>query len=234
MKTLANLGLLLTILTSVTGGASFAAVVGVDSASSLGTNDSIGWGQFNLPAGQSVALYTGPLALVSTNGSTATASIGGDEVFMRVDQAPGGDYYGNFAPGTQLISSSHNFEGILITFDHPVYGGGAQVASGYYGAYTAIVIAFAGAHQLGTYSSAGTTTTDGLNNPVHFVGLLSDAPDITSLLFFADSVQSPDETVIGGVSLNEQVAPPVPELSLCAMMILGFAGVGFMAYRRKS
>jgi phospholipase/lecithinase/hemolysin len=30
------------------------------------------------------------------------------------------------------------------------------------------------------------------------------------------------------------IASPVPELSTWAMMILGFAGVGFMAYRRKS
>jgi hypothetical protein len=31
----------------------------------------------------------------------------------------------------------------------------------------------------------------------------------------------------------ETAAPPVPEPSTWAMMILGFAGVGFMAYRRK-
>jgi PEP-CTERM motif len=31
----------------------------------------------------------------------------------------------------------------------------------------------------------------------------------------------------------DTVAPPVPEPSTWAMMILGFAGVGFMAYRRK-
>jgi hypothetical protein len=31
----------------------------------------------------------------------------------------------------------------------------------------------------------------------------------------------------------ETHAPPVPEPSTWAMMILGFAGVGFMAYRRK-
>jgi hypothetical protein len=30
------------------------------------------------------------------------------------------------------------------------------------------------------------------------------------------------------------VAPPVPEASTWAMMILGFMGIGFMAYRRKS
>ena len=30
------------------------------------------------------------------------------------------------------------------------------------------------------------------------------------------------------------IAAPVPELSTWAMMIVGFAGLGFMAYRRKS
>jgi hypothetical protein len=132
---------------------SYAAVVGVNSSSSLGANDALGWGQINLPAGQSTKDYTGPLDVVSTNGKTATVSVGGNETFFRVDQAPGGDYFGNFASGTQLISSSHNYEGIVITFDRPVYGGGAQVSSGSYGAYTAIVIAFAGAHQLGTQRS---------------------------------------------------------------------------------
>jgi hypothetical protein len=236
MKKIASVGLLFGALTFMptTASPSYAAVIGVDSASSLGANDAIGWVQINLPAGQSVQDYTGPLNVVSTNGNTATVSVGGNETFFRVDQAPGGGYFGNFAPGTQLISSSHNYEGIMITFDQPVYGGGAQVASGSYGAYSAIVIAFSGTHQLGTYSAAGTTTTDGLNNPVHFIGLLSDAPNITSLVFFADSVLSPDETVIATVSLNEHVVPPVPEPSTWAMMILGFAGIGFMAYRRNS
>ena len=36
----------------------------------------------------------------------------------------------------------------------------------------------------------------------------------------------------GGVSVNN--VGGVPEASTWAMMILGFAGVGFMAYRRKS
>ena len=32
----------------------------------------------------------------------------------------------------------------------------------------------------------------------------------------------------------EAIAPPVPEPSTWAMMILGFFGVGFVAYRRRS
>jgi hypothetical protein len=121
---------------------SYAAVIGVDSASALGANDSIGWGQLNLPAGQAVQVYTGPLSVVSTNGNGATVSVGGDHMLVRVDQAPGGDSYGNFPPGMQLIVTNGGHEAIVINFSQPVYGGGAQVGSGSYGPYDAIVMAF--------------------------------------------------------------------------------------------
>ena len=39
---------------------------------------------------------------------------------------------------------------------------------------------------------------------------------------------------IDGLAFLGEATPPVPEPSTWAMMILGFAGVGFMAYRRKS
>jgi hypothetical protein len=216
---------------------SYAAVIGVDSASALGANDAIGWGQLNLPAGQAVQVYTGPLSVVSTNGNDATVSVADDNVFVRVDQAPGGDYYGNFPPGMQLIDTCGNcpsvgsFEAFVINFNQPVYGGGAQVGSGSYGPYDAIVMAFSGAHLLGTYSVAGTTTT--LNNPAPFVGLLSDSPSITSLVFFADHGDSGGYgTALGTVSLDVKVHPGVAEPSTWAMMLIGFAGLGF-AFRHS-
>jgi hypothetical protein len=44
-----------------------------------------------------------------------------------------------------------------------------------------------------------------------------------------------DQFSAGSVGLVDvQFAPPVPEPSTWAMMILGFAGIGFMAYRHKS
>jgi hypothetical protein len=44
-----------------------------------------------------------------------------------------------------------------------------------------------------------------------------------------------DTFSVGSVGLIDvQFAEPVPEPSTWAMMILGFAGIGFMAYRRKS
>ena len=122
---------------------------------------------------------------------------------------------------------------IVINFSQPVYGGGAQVGSGSYGPYDAIVMAFSGAHLQGTYSVAATTTTDGLNNPTPFIGLLSDSPNITSLVFFADHGDSGGYgTNLGTVSLNVNLHPGVPEPSTWAMMLLGFAGLGF-AFRRS-
>ena len=154
-------------------------------------------------------------------------------MLVRVDQAPGGDYYGNFPPGMQLIVTNGGHEGIVINFSQPVYGGGAQVGAGSYGPYDAIVMAFSGAHLHGTYSVAATTTTDGLNNPAPFIGLLSDSPNITSLVFFADHGDSGGYgTALGTVSLNVRVHPAVPEPSTWAMMLIGFAGLGFVTHRR--
>jgi hypothetical protein len=63
----------------------------------------------------------------------------------------------------------------------------------------------------------------GTNSAAFVVGAsLADISTPTSLLVF--------ETRSGGTTL----ATAVPETSTWAMMILGFAGVGFMAYRRKS
>jgi outer membrane lipase/esterase len=60
------------------------------------------------------------------------------------------------------------------------------------------------------------------------------SPDAAQTSFWAD-----DEHLAAAAQLIEgnfliQVADSVPEPSTWAMMILGFAGVGFMAYRRKS
>ena len=51
------------------------------------------------------------------------------------------------------------------------------------------------------------------------------------------SWSSPGNLNLGIDNINYElvnVASPVPETSTWAMMLLGFAGVGFMAYRRSS
>lgn len=55
----------------------------------------------------------------------------------------------------------------------------------------------------------------------------------TTLDFFVIDGYLPDN--IGGVGLNiDPVVAAVPEPSTWAMLMLGFAGVGFMAYRRRN
>ena len=64
----------------------------------------------------------------------------------------------------------------------------------------------------------------------------SDPGDFTFNAFIAS------EAILHLINLDHETAsvvlgaavPPVPEPATWAMMILGFAGVGFMAYRRKS
>jgi len=73
---------------------------------------------------------------------------------------------------------------------------------------------------------------DGVNETFHFAGYTIQINDQT---FAPQGVGTLNDfvtaTITGGDSANTAA---VPEASTWAMMVLGFAGVGFMAYRRKS
>lgn len=56
-------------------------------------------------------------------------------------------------------------------------------------------------------------------------------PNVSGIYTFDLKLFSAEERVLGDVSIQVNA---VPEPSTWAMLILGFAGVGFMAYRRKS
>jgi hypothetical protein len=69
-------------------------------------------------------------------------------------------------------------------------------------------------------------------NPATIYVRLADGPQIfsgTSPLFAPGTFTYPNETLV----ISEFTAA-VPEPSTWAMMLLGFAGIGFVAYRRKS
>lgn len=53
------------------------------------------------------------------------------------------------------------------------------------------------------------------------------------ILFYSSAV---DAFIYGGVSLPDETlpVPPVPELSTWAMLLMGFAGIGFVTYRRRA
>jgi choice-of-anchor C domain-containing protein len=88
-----------------------------------------------------------------------------------------------------------------------------------------------GATQEFTYTT-GNNSRDNMNYILETM-TFTIGPGVTStVLSFTsqDSQDSPFGPVIGGVSISSAV----PEPSTWAMMILGFAGIGFLAYRRKN
>ena len=62
-------------------------------------------------------------------------------------------------------------------------------------------------------------------------GPLNFNPNASGIYTFDLKLFSAEERLLGNVSIQVNA---VPEPSTWAMLILGFAGVGFMAYRRKS
>jgi PEP-CTERM motif-containing protein len=98
---------------------------------------------------------------------------------------------------------------------------------------------------VGTLAGGGTvsqTITSDPNNILTY-SLSSTFQDLTSVSITAElpvmgiSISNGagvDANFDNIVATQYSVAPPVPEPSTWAMMLLGFAGVGFMAYRRKS
>lgn len=86
-----------------------------------------------------------------------------------------------------------------------------------------------------TASNLKFSVTDGRTNFSQYVQFFTNTPGetIVSASFTnSDSTASFESANFSG--LFEQSVSAVPEPSTWAMMILGFVGVGFMAYRRKS
>ncbi|HKO71528.1 MAG TPA: PEPxxWA-CTERM sorting domain-containing protein [Bradyrhizobium sp.] len=82
---------------------------------------------------------------------------------------------------------------------------------------------------LGSFSR---TLTLASNDPLQQF-LFSFTTTIAGSLSFADLAGGNIGNILDNVSLSSGLASAVPEPSTWAMMILGFAGIGFMAYRRK-
>jgi hypothetical protein len=61
-------------------------------------------------------------------------------------------------------------------------------------------------------------------------GISADNSILNGRIFGGDSTNL---GIVSGVTLNAPLSA-VPEPSTWAMLLLGFAGLGFMAYRRKS
>lgn len=94
-----------------------------------------------------------------------------------------------------------------------------------------MIIGFGATTQNDSYT---TTSSNSLSNMLwRHDTLFFTATSATTLLSFA-SLRTDDNCCFGPALDNVSVTAAVPEPATWAMMILGFLGVGFMAYRRKS
>jgi len=114
--------------------------------------------------------------------------------------------------------ASSSFIGSQISYDVTgLFGGVQETASAGFGTFLAATLNI-GAAGLGFTQFAGPDLFNGdIVNPVFNLGTFN----LTSIASGASTI-----------TISQAVAA-VPELSTWAMMIMGFVGVGFMAYRRK-
>jgi hypothetical protein len=206
-----------------------ATVIGITSRGALGANDSIDWGQLG-PAGTIGTIVSNPTTVTSANALSIGVSMPAGS-FQRFDQ--GGNWNGNFAPGDKLLYTKINPGPLTLSFLTGISGGGAQIQESVFGAFTAEISAFdVNDVLLGTFSENGVSDSNG-NNSAIFIGLLSSAADIYKLAFDITAFNVRDDFAINLVSLATTPSTAVPEPGTWSVMLLGLAGIGFAAYRRR-
>jgi hypothetical protein len=159
--------------------------------------------------------WTGTGDLVSQGYAGAVSSGNGNQWF---------DLNPNVNAGTGISQIVHVIGGTTYDFSFLYNGGGGG---------TTTQIAYSIGGLLSGSVSTGALNVYGGSPWQMFDSLFTPAATANLTLSFL-----PNGAWSGGfiddVSLSTQVTGAVPEPSTWAMMILGFAGVGFMAYRRKS
>ena len=184
-------------------------------------NDPVAGGIFQtISAGNSFG--TGNAWLV-TNGSVIVNNASVDEIGSYWPLTPGGshsvDLDGNSPGGiAQTINFAAAGTYVLSYYLAGNPDGGSPSTK-------LLDVGVAGATQFESYTTSGGFGPWVLEKLFFNVA----APGTTTLSFKSGDASGPYGPVIGEVSISA-----VPEPATWAMMILGFLGVGFMAYRRKS
>lgn len=114
---------------------------------------------------------------------------------------------------------------LTITFDRPVAAAGTQIAVDDTFLFTALISAFdSNNNLLGSFSTQGTSSL-ALDNSAQFLGVRSDAANISRLVYSS----SEGDSALGINALS--IAEAVPEPSNMAAMIV--AGLGLLALKIK-
>jgi hypothetical protein len=147
------------------------------------------------------------------------------------------------------VDSAHPYSGLTYVFTMKLNSGSADVSALTFGGYSGFDVSvkqcsFATCENFttaGVAASSVSRSSDGNNITYDFSNAVTGGTHTGHLHIFTDSTAYAGTTVDLEEANGQEFAihgvffgPAVPEPSTWAMMILGFAGIGFMAYRRKS
>jgi hypothetical protein len=197
--------------------------------------------------------------LAATESSQASATVIGpfsDGFFNDPSASPPGVNYQTFTGGTMGVWNVVGSVDLIGTYWNgpPVGGNSVDINGDSQGGITQTFTIAAGSYVLGFYLSGNpdgapdtksvdvsvgpsdpiyqfTTTLDGNHNLTYtFETLDFSTTGGPVTLSFLSQDAGPYGAVVGGVTISAAI----PESCTWAMMILGFFGLGFLAYRRKS
>ena len=201
----------------------------VTSRAALAGNDFIDWGLF----GPTFTTVADPSNINSNNGIiTATVSMpsGGD--FERRDQSSG--WGGNFAGGDHLLWTNGDNGPMVIAFDKPVNGAGAQIQADMYGPFTATINVYDASNNLiGSFSLNG-NSDGGADNSAIFLGVMDTSPTIKRIEYSVVSSLTPSDDF--AVNQLDIIDPPaaVPTVTEWGMIIFAvLAGAGSVCFLRR-
>lgn len=179
----------------------------------------------NQPAGPSLFAFAGPAQTLTYNSSGVTAVFSGG-VILTNEASLSTDFTNVYATanvGGNGISATLT-NPLTVTFSQSIQNFEIQILNALAGNYE--LSDNAGHTSFFTLATQGSIQAEGFAA----TGTVVTLTELTNVGFPAGSF----DFAIDNVKFNEPLTASVPEPSTWAMMILGFAGVGFMAYRRKS
>jgi hypothetical protein len=211
----------------IPGTKSYAAPSVVTSRAALGGNDFVNWNGF----GASPTVIPNPSNIGSNTGIiNITVSIPSGQ-FRRLDQGNG--WNGNFASGDHLLYTNDNPGPMVILFDTPVNGAGAQIQAETFGSFTATINVYDASNTLiGSFNLAGNSTNAG-NNSAIFLGVKDNSPTIKRIEYTVN-------TTVGDLAINQldlidpQAPESVPTMTEWGIIIfIVFAGLGAVYSLRR-
>jgi hypothetical protein len=152
----------------------------VNSRAGLAGNDFILWSAL----GPELTVFVNPVTISSNTGNVATVSNPAGNL-QRVNQSS--FWGGNFAAGDRLLSTQSTAGPMVIEFDVPVLGAGAQIQAGLFGAFNAKLEAFDEfGNPIASFTRAGVSNANADNSAI-FLGIIEDDPIIKRIEYTVDN-----------------------------------------------